>query len=361
VCFPLETEAAEPSPCFPRKVFDMPRQKLIGFLKSYKNSFITLAKLEQVCPGSTTYAEFAEVIISLEEQGVLKKIDSAGENYKKPSLANKYAVKKEALRSYHKEIKQWQLTVHPLISLDRYYKLSEREWRKDLVYIKKIDTYLKNNSIPQLSASMPQRSYELVSDEKWLEAGGLKVLERLGILAQLKIETSPDPLMFSVAPKKFGAVLHLHLVVENKTTYYALADVLCQTQFTSLIYGEGWKAVANLTYLPKQLNLRECTHRIYYFGDLDAEGIRIWWSINNKIKLEPAIPFYRALLAKRAELGKQNQRPDRHALEDFLVYFDQVEQQMLINLLSRGRYYPQEALSKNELQEIWRNSTWTIS
>jgi hypothetical protein len=291
----------------------------------------------------------------------LKKIDAAGENYKHPSLANKYAIRKDALKTHQQEIKQWQLTVHPLMSLDRYYELSEREWKKDLVYIEKIDGYLKNCGVPTLPASMPQRSYELVADEKWLEAGGLKVLERLNILAQLKIETTPDPLMFSVAPNKFGSTGHQHLVVENKTTYYALADVLCQTQFTSLVYGEGWKAVANLAYLPKQLNLPDCAHRVYYFGDLDAEGIRIWWSINNKIQLKPAVPFYRALLAKRAELGKQNQRPDAQAMEHFLAYFNQAEQQMLADLLSQGRYYPQEALTKNELQEIWRTGKWTTS
>lgn len=339
----------------------MLRQEILSYLKAYKNSFITLGKLEQACPGSTTYEQFAETILTLEGQGVLKKIDSAGENYKKPSLANKYAIKKDALRSHQQEIKQWQLTVHPLMSLDRYYKLNEKEWHKDLVYIKKLDAYLKNNGIPQLPASMPQRSYELVADEKWLEAGGMKVLERLGVLEQLKIEVTPDPLMFSVAPDKFAAPLHLHLVVENKTTYYALADMLCKTQFTSLVYGEGWKAVANLAHLPKQLNLSECAHIIYYFGDLDAEGIRIWWSINNKVKLKPAVTFYQALLTKRAELGKQNQRLDRQALEQFTAHFNRAEQQMITGLLSAGRYYPQEALNKNELQEIWRNSTWTAS
>lgn len=339
----------------------MLNRKLLGFLKAYKNSSITLGKLEQVCPGATTYEEFAAALLSLEEQGVLKRIDSSGENFKNPSLANKYTIKKDAFKLYQQQIKQLQLTVHPLMSLDRYYKLNEKEWERDFKYIKKIDAYLKNHGLPQLPASMPQRSYELTADEKWLEAGGVKVLERLGVLEQLKIETTPDPLMFSVAPQKFGASVHLHLVVENKTTYYALADILGDTPFTSLIYGQGWKAAANLIYLPKQLNLPECEHKIYYFGDLDAEGIRIWWSINNKIKVKPAIPFYLALLARQAEYGKQTQRLDRHSLEEFLTYFKQDEGQQLSNLLTEGRYYPQEALSKNELQEIWRNSVWTTS
>lgn len=338
----------------------MLHHKLLSFLKSYKNSFITLGKLEQACPGSTTYEEFAESILALEEQGVLKKIDLSGENYKHPSLANKYTIKKDALKLHHQEIKKLQLTVHPLISLDRYYKLNEQAWENDFLYIKKIDTYLKNNGVPQIPASMPQRSYDLVADEKWLEERGLKVLERLGVLENLKIETTPDPLMFSVSPEKITSSIHLHLVVENKTTYYALSDILCDTPFTSLTYGEGWKAVANLTYLPKQLNLKDHEHSIYYFGDLDAEGIRIWWTINNKIKVQPAVAFYRALLTKPAEYGKQTQRLDHEALVQFLAYFNKEEKQMLVGLLNEGRYYPQEALNKNELQKIWRNSAWKI-
>ncbi|WP_092469116.1 Wadjet anti-phage system protein JetD domain-containing protein [Desulfotruncus arcticus] len=344
-----------------KKVFSVLDRKLLDFLKAYKNSSITLGKLEQFCPGSTTYEDFAAAVLSLEEQGVLKKIDSSGENYKDPSLANKYAIKKDALKLHHQQIKQLQLTVHPLISLDRYYKLSEKEWEKDYKYIKKIDAYLKNKGVPQLPVSMPQRSYELVADEKWLEAGGTKVLERLGVGEQLKIEQTPDPLMLAVAPKRFTSLSHLHLVVENKTTYYALADILCETAFTSLIYGQGWKASANLAYLPKQLNLPGCEHIIYYFGDLDAEGIRIWWYINEKIKTTPAVAFYRALLTKQAKYGKQTQRPDRRALAQFSAYFSRDAGQQLSNLLAEGRYYPQEALSKDELQEIWRNSAWTTS
>lgn len=339
----------------------MLQQKLLDFLKAYKNSFITLGKLEQVCPGSTSYEDFATAILSLEQRGVLKKVASSGENHKNPSLANKYSVKKNALKPHHKQIKQLQLTVNPLISLDCYYKLSETEWEKDYKYIKKIDDYLKANGVPQFPASMPQRSYELVANEKWLEEGGIKVVDRLGILGQLQIEITPDPLMLSVSPKQFSSSSHLHLVVENKTTYYALADMLCETAFTSLIYGEGWKAVANMTFLPKQLNLPGCEHTIFYFGDLDAEGIRIWWSINRNVRLKPAVAFYRALLAKEAEYGKQTQRPDRKALEEFLAYFNQDDKEKLSNLLSEGRYYPQEALSKDELQGIWRNSVWMTS
>jgi len=336
-------------------------QKLVDFLKAYKNLSITLNRLEQVCPGSTAYQAFAEAVLSLEEQGVLKKIGSSGVNYKIPPLANKYTINKAALKLHLQQIKQLQVTVHPLISLDRYYKLSEREWQKDYKYIQKIDAYLKDNGVPELPASMPQRSYELVANEKWLETGGIKVLDRLGVLEQLKIETTPDPLMLSVAPGQFASKRHLHLVVENKTTYYALAEMLCETAFTSLVYGGGWKAAANVAHLPKQLNLTDCEHSLYYFGDLDAEGIRIWWSVNGKIKIKPAVPFYRALLARPAEYGKQTQRPDRQALEQFAAYFSQDERQKLSNLLSEGRYYPQEALSQDELQEIWRNSTWTSS
>jgi hypothetical protein len=337
----------------------MIQAKIVSFLKSYRNARITLIKIEQACPGATDYEEFANAILALEAQRVLTRVQSAGENGKTPALANKYNISKNKLNASHREeIKQLQLTIHPLLNLEPYYKLSAKEWHNDYPYIKKIDHYFKNNGIPQQPASLPQRSYELVTDEKWLEGAGLKLLERLDIAELLKIEKNPEPLMFAVSPTQFTAQCHLHLVVENKTTYYALSDMLLTTPFTSLIYGGGWKIAANIHNLPKQLNLPDSEHIIFYFGDLDPEGISIWWATNKKIKVQPAVAFYQVLLTKRAEYGKETQRLDQRALDRFLAYFQESEKQQLQNLLTEGRYYPQEALSADELQTIWRDTPW---
>lgn len=331
---------------------------MMDFLKAYSKTYITLGQLEQNCPGNVTYLQFADYILALERQGLLKKVAAAGVNGKEPLLANKYAVQKAELQTHHQQIKQTQLAVHALINLDHYFKLSAKTWRSDAAYIEKIDAYLKDHGLPPKPASMPQRSYELVGNEKWLEQGGAAVLQRIGLYESMRIESTADPLMLAINPAQIRAARHWHLVVENKTTYYALAPALKHTVFTTLVYGQGWKAAANLHLLPDQLNLKEAEHRIYYFGDLDAEGVAIWWGVHQRIPALPAAPFYRAFLNKTAETGKQNQRLDQKAWRGFLNYFNPRDKQTLIDLLAGGKYYPQEALDSARLQQIWSDSIW---
>ncbi len=124
------------------------------------------------------------------------------------------------------------------------------------------------------------------------------MLERIKLWDKLKITTNPDPLMLAINPLKLKRSDHIHLAVENKATFYALMDSIKDTEFTSLVYGAGWKIVSNIHRLPTQLGLEEDLHRVYYFGDIDAEGIFIWYYLYEKYQIELALPFYKALLKK---------------------------------------------------------------
>ena len=147
-------------------------------------------------------------------------------------------------------------------------------------------------------------------------------------------------------------------MVENKTAFHALLEYLPDTTFYSLIFGEGWKITGDIFMLDKQLGLQNQKHRIYYFGDLDYEGISIWHTLNMRYPALPALPFYRALLSQPAARGKENQVCNEEALAHFLTCFSSAEQERIRGILDNGGYYPQEALSRAELGAIWRDASW---
>jgi hypothetical protein len=211
--------------------------------------------------------------------------------------------------------------LHPSINLDEYYRQDPSVWKKDLPFLLKIDQYLKQTSFPKEQVPAPERSYELVGDEKWIvEKGGKEILERIDLFLLLKIIPVSEPLMFGINPNKLNEKTQYHLIVENQTTYQGLLPVLTKTIFSTLIYGAGKAAVKSIEQFSMQYPI-EANHQFFYFGDLDREGILIWYSFNQKEKATLALPFYLACLEKEAAIGKEYQKEHNMALEQFLDFF----------------------------------------
>jgi len=333
---------------------------ILDYLKTYKKGTISLSQLENLLPGKESYDNFTSIIRGLEDKKILKPVKSHGTNGKSIPLHNTYRIIKSNLRAtINDEIQYYSIKFNPNIHLDIYFSLDEEEWNRDLPYIKGINSYLNKKGLPSNYATVPERSFQLMGDEKWIdEQDGKKLLERIRLWDKLKIITNPDPLMLGVSPLGFKESSHIHMVVENKSTFYALMGTIGETQFTSLVYGAGWKVVANIHRLPFQLGLEDDLHKIYYFGDIDAEGISIWHSLYEKYKIEPAIPFYRALLRKEYSIGKEGQQKNMKAIEEFKDYFLDEEVFIIDELIRKKGYLPQEGLKKEELSDIWRNDLW---
>lgn len=332
-------------------------EKVLSFLKSIKKrKTISLGELEKLFSGDIEYEVFAKEIIKFIEMDILREVKSHGNNSKSIPLSNTYRLNTYALKKLLvDEIQRMKINLSEHISLDSYLSLSEKEWNEDLSYIKKIDSYIKENGLPNNWTTSQERSYYLVGDEKWIdEGGGKKLLERLGLWEKLRINNAPDPLMLAINPHNLMQIEHKHLIVENKATYYGLLEELKNTKFTTLIYGAGWKIVSSIDCLEKQLGLEEGEHILYYFGDLDYEGISIWHALNNKKTVNLATEFYKTLLTKNYSKGKENQNKNIKALNEFLSFFDKENQLKIKEVLQNKGYYPQEGLNKEELREIWR-------
>ena len=321
---------------------------ILSFLQARKKKTILLSELEQLAGGQTSYEDFALLINDLVQRGILNVVKQQGYNQKTILLANAYRIVHSKIPAdFLQEIERFHFLLDPLIKLEAYYNLASSEWTNDLPYILLINDFIQAQGLPDDEATAPERSYALVGDEKWID-------EKRSSDLYL-----PDPLMLAVNQLAQGGETSLHLVVENKTAFHALLEYLPDTTFCSLIYGAGWKITADIFMLDKQLGLKNREHCIYYFGDLDYEGISIWHTLNMRYPALPALPFYSALLSKPAARGKENQVCNEEALAHFLTYFPAPEQERIRDILGNGGYYPQEALNSAELGAIWRDASWS--
>lgn len=332
-------------------------QKLV----KYRKQKISISELEEMVGRSaSTYIKFAEQILKLEETGYLSMVKSTGRNQRTPSLANQYRINKNLFnQEYHRELQRYRLTFNDAIHLDEYFNLDRSTWKKDLPYLEKIHTYIEANGLPKDEAAGPERSFELVGDEKWIsEHQGEELLHRVRLWDRLRIFPVSDPLMFAINPHQMTKDKQFHLIVENKTTYQALLPVITETQFSTLIYGSGNKIPKSIENFPNQFPI-VAEHIFFYFGDIDNSGITIWHSLNIREHAIPALPFYEAALQKEKVYGKTNQRPNEQALTNFVAYFEKSNQKQIRELLAEGAYYPQEVLKTKELQKIWEESAWS--
>ncbi|MBB5172366.1 Wadjet anti-phage system protein JetD domain-containing protein [Texcoconibacillus texcoconensis] len=338
------------------------KEQLIEQLKNRRKKKLTLNELEQMMPSHMTYEAFAELVVSLQQEEKLIPVKASGENGRKPSLPYAFKINHTALnQSFREQLEDALISFHPNIPIDKYFRLGEKAWNQDFPYLQQIDRYLKTNGLPERDASLPQRSYDITGDEKWLERGGIRLLQKLNLLDVMKLEANPDPLMVSVDIKKGDRGEHVHLIVENKTTYHHLKRALPDTPFTSLVYGAGWRVVANIDALPSQLHAEEAMHIYYYFGDLDEEGIHIWSAVNERCGAIPAVPFYEALLSTPPYSGKNQQRNESETIVRFSASFSELSQEKLRLILNNDQYIPQEALQESTLQQIWRDAEWMSS
>lgn len=331
-----------------------------AFLLGLKKKTVTLHELEQIS-SSLTYNAFAELIHSLELKGILLPIKSHGTNGKHLALQLGYRINRQPLQNeFHKELVAARMELHLLIRMESYFSLPFEQWQRDYPYLKSINSYLNRHVLPTTYAPAPERSFELVANEKWItELGGKEVLERIELWDKLLVIPVADPLMFAVNPSKVQEPKQMHLIVENKTTYQALLPVLQDTEFATLIYGVGNKIVKSIENFDHQYPTLTSEHTFYYFGDIDYAGLTIWYRLSQKVKVHPALPFYQAALSKNSPSGKHNQTRMEESVHAFLAYFLVKDQQKIEQSLAEGKYFPQEMLQTSELQTIWREATWT--
>lgn len=332
-----------------------------------KRKTITLDAMQAAFP-HMKYDVFHSDVRTLEQESVLVPIQASGKDH--GGLARKYTIHKGPLFAKTAARIQQEAIEEAItgdLDLSWYMTQSYAEWQHDRDAIGCLSHYLQSLPCPLADlpkTSLQQRSYDIFGDEKRLLSGNLLV--RLGLTHEaLGVAPEADPLMMAFHPMfsmlsspgyDNAHIAYNHLIVENKAPWMALSPYLSETNLASLILGYGWKILASIEQLPMQCGLPNGYHTVWYFGDFDWEGLRIWHelfmkykSFHNSIEVRLAVPFYLAFLAHPVSRGKETQTRADEALTAFLRRIPQQQREPFRHLLDRGFYYPQEALSTDEL------------
>jgi hypothetical protein len=337
------------------------KESFLTYFKAYGRKIISLTELEKICPAPYSYEEFCEVIQSFVKTGILSDYGAKHGSYREGVLCPKYRINLSRLIRDDREKLQRemiQMQVSPLMDLSYYFKASWIEWKKDKPRLKKIADYLKLYGFPRDEVTEQERSYQIFGDEQVLLQGGMTLLEKLNLQDKMRIANCPDPLMVAINPAVLLKDAHRHLIVENKAVYYALLPILPETEFASLTFGGGWKIIGNLFVLPRQLGLVGQQHSFYYFGNLDLEGLAIWYGLQAKLPVQLAMPFYRELFNMDCSSGKVEQSVNCQALDAFCEAWDELDARRIRRMLLRDHtYYPQECLTKEQMVLCWHKLT----
>lgn len=313
------------------------------------------------------YHELYDKVLDLIETEQIKPVKASGKNGKRPALYKEYWSVEHTIdyTAYEEEI-SYQFT--PIISTG-YYLNHMKQYEEDREWVLLLNQYLKTERAAlQIIKSVNERSFEIWHREKFLkDEQGKKILKRCGIsLEQLNVYETTEPLVYYAHTKKTPQNL---LIVENKDTFYSMRkhllsgkDRILGQEMGTLIYGAGKGILRSFRdfSLCVEPYMREQDNAIYYFGDLDYEGIIIYESLaqmfGEQCEIRPFTVGYIEMISKAYKIGveqlpcmKDGQNHNIHG--EFWNHFSTQEVERVQAILKAGRYVPQEILAIDDFQK----------
>jgi len=324
------------------------------------------------------YKALVRAVEAMVEEGLLAPVRASGHNGRMPPLSARY-------RRIRKRVKHPAALFNFRSALDlSYYAQNPREFERHREILRAIDLYLATHAgeKPEIWDTLNERSFQLTGDEKFLASPeGAALLRRIKVRAEdLHCYPVPEPFFYRQAGNFPGPGETINaLIIENKDTF----DTICRLYDRGLlrifpplhliIYGEGNKITGSWPFLYKMEGTAAGPVSLYYFGDLDPEGIAIFCRLRQSVRnafadgdnpacsascSEPRVIFAEKLYRLLLEQGRS--RPLRGAAQGPAVSFDgswcSAELAARINeLWSAGKMVPQEALSASclsTLQEV---------
>ncbi|MDY5846195.1 MAG: DUF2220 family protein [Bariatricus sp.] len=305
------------------------------------------------------YEKQYEYIMHLLVKGSIRPVKASGTNGKKPALYLEYW-QQEAKKDYSHLEEELKFHIVPLISVD-YYLSHLDTYEKDRPWVLLLNNYLKENSKKLMyTESQNERSYEIWGREKFLtKEQGRKILKRCGISENfLNTYGTTEPLSYYSHTRKVPQNL---LILENKDTFYSMRRHLLDenkqilgAEFGTLIYGAGKGIIRSFGDfdLCVEPYMKAPGNQIYYFGDLDYEGIGIYERLeeefHGKWEIIPFVRAYEAMLNKAGDLEMlpaTKEKQNRNISQAFFSYFEEEQVQRMQGILEAGKYIPQEILN----------------
>ncbi len=325
---------------------------------------ISLEELFRRHPADSYQQQYAR-IMDLLEQGRLKPVKKAGTNGKKPALFLAYWQVEEQVSFYQELEEELKYHLEPLISIE-YYLSHLQAYQADRPWVLMLNRYLKENRfLLEQSESCNERSFEIFGREKFLaREQGRKILKRCRI--------EPDFLNLYETAEPFAYYTHTRetpqnmLILENKDTFFSMRRFLLEgnswvlgEKIGTLIYGGGKRIVKSFQdfEFSAEPYMQAEGNKIYYFGDLDYEGIGIYESLAGQRRIcKRPVPFpaaYEKMLEKAAKtvaLPDTKERQNQNLKGDFFAYFSEDTVARMREILERGKYIPQEILNRKDFK-----------
>jgi len=340
----------------------IPTEKLFAYGK-----FITETELQKITKEGD-YLLFHRGIEEMIESGLLSPVKASGSNGRIPPLFNKYRIIKprEDFAEYMESIRR----LNPRLNIHAYLQRPEL-YKKHHDIVEGLSRYLWYEArLLEESMARKERSFSIWGREKLLDEQFALVREVLRVNG-----LNEDFLNYYDTPEPFFEYVHRHspemtvLVIENKDTWFSFRKLMQATgknmiagiTVNLLLYGEGNKITkkgALEDYASGMLHSQEGqTIRVMYFGDLDLEGIRLFFrtrEANPSLFIQPFAPLYRLML-ELAEGRPMPESPDKRGMPAAVEEFAELgglQVQVINDLLAEGRYIPQEIINYQILAGI---------
>lgn len=341
------------------------KEQILDVLQSKKTKRFSTVDLEKEMKkllgenrGIFFYRNFGQAILELESEGTIKRIMNSKKYPSNSDLFNKYQRIEKQEEVDEKLVTTLFTEFHPSIKTSIYLK-NPKKLKNDLPYIKEISTFLnqKNKSTDWISIN--ERSYDLFGDEKFLASNeGKKLLKDIAVTSEdlLSFETY-EPFFYYQKP---NMQIENILIIENKDTFFSMKRLMLEgittwgnKNISFLIYGEGGKITKSIDYI-EELDINHNV-RIYYYGDLDPEGISIYYRTKAKTTrdIQPFTLFYEALWERRNQLRKwENHRCSEEAYNDFFSYFPSTWSEKIRLFFDNKGCVPQEGVHLKMLRGL---------
>ncbi len=310
--------------------------------------------------GMEDYKKLYNKIIELIDEGMIEVVKSSKPNGKSPALRTAYRVM--PIGEDNTELTN-ELSYIMDLKLDTsYYLRNIAVYKANRAEVLQLNSYLLHDREKLKNRiSINERSFEIWGREKFLSReGGIKILKNLGLSEEyLNYYSTSVPLAYYSHSKQTPQKV---LILENKDTFFSMRKHLLEgnnaifgTEIATLVYGGGKNIFKSFEDFGISVEpyVANADNAILYLGDLDYEGIYIYeWlkkEIGDAYALQPFIEGYVAMIDKYSgmemSLPKTKSGQNRNISELFLREFDDEYREVIVGILERDEYIPQEILN----------------
>ncbi len=341
-------------------------------MEKKKISLEEIAKKQKI----EDYITLAEYIYQQIQAEKIKPVKSHGTNGKTPALYKDYHVL-EQKKDYSKYLEEIRFQLSSKIDIS-YYLAHPEQYVIERQEVLELSRYLNQKKDKMAKAvSVNERSFEIWGREKFLSGQGKQegvsvtgrmVLKHTGItLEQLNVYETIEPLTYFCRSRQVPQNI---LIIENLDTFYTLRRYLIESsgmvfnmQIDTLIYGAGKKIIKAFgeRSLCVEPYVQDSRNQLYYLGDIDFEGIRIYEQLKEKyleeVCIKPFVPAYERMLEKGKEriqrfgdrgLPEMKKGQNKTLAGSFMEYFSDGVQKQIYEILEDGKYIPQEIINRQD-------------